>query len=171
MDSPKKLSINLPYPPFANLETRFKANGFAYTPPEKKAWMKDVARSLDEFTGYFAGIPCVKAKFLMVIERPKAHPPYIPSGIWKTQTSFYKPSRPDGDNYLKPLQDALGNAILESIKKAVGPPKKTYGAGIVDDDSNLVDVRIIKVYAKPGQEPHIKIKLTELPLIYEPDPY
>ena len=171
MDSLKSLKITLPYPPFSNLETRFLASGFAYTPKEKKDWMKTVARSLDPFTGHFAGVLCIKAKFLFVIDRPKTHPPYIPSGIWKTMTSFYKPSRPDTDNYVKPLQDSMGNAILESIKQKLGPPKKSYGAGIIDDDSNIVDLRAIKIYCQPGQEPHIKIKLTELPLIYEPDNY
>jgi len=165
----RKLTFEIPWKPFANMETRSTKAGFCYTPKEKKKFMKDISEYLEEYKGYFEGVPCLKITIMCVCERPSASPKYVPSSIWRRQVSFYKASRPDSDNYLKPLQDSLSHHIISKIRIGKSERFKIIrGSGIVDDDSCFVDTRIIKVHRKIGQDPHYKITIKELPPIYEP---
>jgi len=122
----------------------------------------------DEFGGYMEGAICIRAQFIFMCPRPKASPDHIPTGLWKKLISYYKPTRPDCDNYLKPLQDSISNHVIKTSKNKFGIVKRIWkGACIIDDDSNIVDVRAVKLYCRPDQEPSVIIKLKELPYTYE----
>lgn len=166
----KTLKFILPFAPFANQETRATKSGLMYTPKEKKDYMKKIAEFMEPWSGYFEGVKCIKAKFILVCDRPDIHPSHIPSGLWKKLSmTYYKASRPDADNFLKPLQDSMSNHIIQTKKGKNGNRIITHrGAGIIDDDSCLIDIRVIKLYRRMDQEPHIAIYLKELPNNYEP---
>ncbi len=169
MASPRKLDILLPFPPFANKETQFTKGGIAYTPKLKKEYMLMVSEYLsDEHGGSFEGVICIKVTFIFLCPRPNAKPSHIPNGLWRRLISYYKPSKPDIDNFLKPLQDSISKHVIKKSKNKFGIIKRLWrGACIIDDDSNIVDLRAIKLYCRPDQEPSVIIKLKELPYTYE----
>ena len=142
--------------------------GFMYTPKEKKKFMLSVAEYLEGNEDFFKGVACIRAKFTLVCDRPMAAPDYIDSVLWKSlSVRLYKATRPDCDNYAKPIQDSISNHIIQKTKnknKVVVAIKR--GACIIDDDSNLVDVRFVKVFRRPDEEPHIEILLKEINPIY-----
>lgn len=166
----RKLKFTLPFAPLANKETMHTTKGFSYTPKEKKDYMKLCASTMRNFKGRFAGAKCVRLTILFVCERPNLCPEGIPKALWKSLSlQFYKSSRPDADNYLKPLQDSMSNHIIEQTKnKDKEVIKRIRGANIIDDDAVLVSLRIDKVYRRIDQSPQIQIKLQELNNIYEP---
>jgi Holliday junction resolvase RusA-like endonuclease len=162
----KFLDLEITIPPFANQETR-SAGGIFYTPAEKKIYMKTVSRLLSEFKGYFEGCKWLRLKVVYVCERPAKAPIGIPPGVWATQTEFRKGTRPDADNYLKPLQDSLSNHTIEkTVNKAGHVTKLIRGAGIIDDDSHITSLIVDKIYATPGGKPRTEIKITELTMFY-----
>ena len=140
-----------------------------YTPKEKKKFMIAFSEYLDGYEYTFKGVACIRAKFVMVCDRPNAAPDYIDSAIWKSLSLvFYKATRPDCDNYAKPIQDSLSHHVIQKIlNKHKRVTSFKTGAKIIDDDSNLVDVRYVKVFRRPDQDPHIKIILKEINPIYQ----
>ena len=156
-------------PPKAQKETQF-ANGHAYTPAEKVNYMLKASKKLRPYRRKFKGNKFLAIKFIFVCPRPKACPEDLKhiKGMWKNQIRFYKPSRPDLDNYEKVIQDCLSLHVIRKVKNKAGESIMSHkGAGVVDDDSYFVKKLSIKVYAKIGEEPHIKIKIKALDPIYE----
>ena len=165
----KTLKFTLPISPLANKETMISQKGFSYTPAEKKKYMKQCAAMMANFKDRFKGVACIKLSIVFVCDRPRACPVHIPSGLWKSMSlQFYKSTRPDIDNYLKPIQDSMSNQVIEQKKNALKVViSQIKGAGIIDDDSNIVSLTAKKVYRKLSQNSHIQIKITELNYIYE----
>lgn len=164
----RKLVLKLNCDPFANQETRFLQNGIPYTPTDKRRFMSDVSDALRKHNGYFEGVKFIRAVFKCYCKRIQSKPKDIPLDIWRRQVTLYKNSKPDGDNYLKPLQDSLSNHAITSKKNKAGRYEVIKrGAGIIDDDAVLVDTRVIKLWCKPGMKPHVIIKLVEIDMIYE----
>lgn len=172
MDSPKRLKFTLPFAPVPNLETMTSKTGVSYTPGKKKEYMKLCAETMVNFKGRFAGVRFVRLTILFICDRPQVCPKGIPSALWKSNSiQLYKPTRPDADNYVKPLQDSMSHHVIESKKdKHKQVIKLIRGACIVDDDAVFVSLRVDKVFRKLDQEPQIKIKLEEINYIYEPEP-
>ena len=167
--SKRILEFELPYGPQAHKESQIHPSGkFIYTPQEKKDYMRLISDSLSDYKGYFKGCMCLRVTILFVCARPAASPSYIPSGLWDTQTEFRKGTRPDLDNYLKPLQDGMSNHIIDKIKHPkTGDVKKILtGAGVIDDDSCIVSLRADKIYAMKGRKPQMEIKIEELSIFY-----
>lgn len=168
----KYLKVRLPIAPLRNFETMVNHVGFSYTPKEKKDYMKKVSSIMSTFKGHFKGVRLIKAKFTFYIARTKVCPDYIPSGLWQTMNCFYKGTRPDTDNYVKPLQDSIGRGVIEKMYNKERELVKVFkGAGVIDDDAAIVDLRAIKVYTKRGEEPFIRIHLVEITNpIYQHEP-
>ncbi len=166
--SKRILEFDLPFPAEAHLETATTATGQMYTPAAKKVYMRKVSASLSDFKGYFKGAMCLRLTILFVCDRPVSAPHYIPPGIWKTQTEFRKGTRPDIDNYLKPLQDGMSYHVIDRIKhpKTGDIKKLVTGAGLIDDDSCIVSLRADKIYAGIGDKPRMEIKIEELSMFY-----
>ncbi len=138
-------------------------NGISYTPKEKKEYMKHLSQLMSKFKGHFKGVPLLKAKFIFYCPRPKKAPDYILPGLWQTMNPFYKGTRPDLDNYIKPLQDSLSHHIIEKLYNKDRELIKMFkGARVIDDDAAIVDLRAIKVFAQRGETPSIRIHLTEI---------
>ena len=164
-----RLEFDLPYPAEAHKESQIHPSGkFLYTPQEKKDYMRKISDSLSDFKGYFKGCMCIRLTILFVCERPTKSPEYIPSGVWNSMTEFRKGTRPDLDNYLKPLQDGMSNHVIDKIKHPkTGDIKKILtGAGVIDDDSCIVSLRADKIYSMKGHKPQMEIKLEELSYFY-----
>jgi Holliday junction resolvase RusA-like endonuclease len=162
----KVLRFKLDMPPMANKETQITRKGIAYTPTAKRDYMKRCARKLRKYKGEFAGIKFIQASFVFVCDRPKKAPDGIPADMWKKMINFYKPTRPDSDNFLKPLQDSMSHHVIQT-KKTKYLHTVIKGAKIIDDDSFLVSTKVEKVYRRLDQEPHILVKLKEINYIYE----
>jgi Holliday junction resolvase RusA-like endonuclease len=163
------LRIILNMPPKAQKETQF-ANGHAYTPAEKVHYMMKASKELRPYRRTFKGIKFLSIRFIFVCPRPKACPKDLAQvkGLWKNQITFYKPSRPDLDNYEKVIQDCLSLHVIRKVKNKAGESIMSHkGAGVVDDDSFFVHKVSTKVYARIGEKPHIKIKISALDPIYE----
>lgn len=128
-----------------------------------------VAEYLEGYEDFFKDVACIKATFVLVCERPQQSPDYILPALWKTMDLvIYKATRPDCDNYAKPIQDAISHHIIQQTKNKLGRVTSfKQGARIIPDDSNLVDVRYLKVFRKIGEESHIKIFLKEVNPIYK----
>lgn len=171
MYSPKSLKVRINIIPLRNLETMVSKTGVSYTPQEKKRYMQEISDAMKPFKGHFKGVALVKVKFMFMCPRPKSNPFHIPAGLWSSMSVFYKGTRPDIDNYVKPLQDAISLHIIQKSYNSSGELIKTIkGAGVIDDDQSIVDLRAIKLFAQRGQEPCIKIHITEIKSpIYTPD--
>lgn len=162
----KSLRFKLDMPPMANKETCVTKSGMTYTPTEKRKYMKECAKKMREHRFAFKGVKYIRATFVFVCDRPKKSPDGIPPALWRTLTNFYKPTRPDIDNFCKPLQDSMSYHIIET-KKTKYIHKIIRGAKIIDDDSNIVSLRIEKVFRRLDQEPHVLVKLKEITPTYE----
>lgn len=162
------LSFTLSLPPKANKETQF-VNGHAYTPAEKVKYMMRASKRMRKHKGKFAGVRFISIAFVFVCPRTGAVPAdlKVVSGLWKKQVSLYKPSRPDLDNYEKVIQDCLSHHTIRKIKNKEGDVIMRHkGAGVVDDDSYFVSKSSVKIYAKLGESPHIRITIKALDPVY-----
>lgn len=167
--SASTLSFSLELPPKAQKETQF-ANGHAYTPAEKINYMLKAAKLMKPYRKWFKGHKFLYIKFKFVCPRPKTCPQDLKhlKGLWKNQLTFYKPSRPDLDNYEKVIQDCLSLHVIRKVKGKNGEAIMSHkGAGVVDDDSFFVKKMSMKVYARAGESPCIKIKIKSIDPIYE----
>lgn len=162
MNSGKRiLKINLPIEPMCQKETLF-ANGHAYTPAEKREYMKKCAKLLEKHSGYFLGCRYLFIKFVFILPRPKK----VPAGSWITNLDwlnqdkeFYKNSRPDLDNYPKAIQDSMSWHV---IQKGKGNRDDITGAGVIDDDQFIVRQLTEKIYCSRNTKPRIEITIKEI---------
>ena len=171
-ESRPPLYIILDMPPTAHKETKFTTTGIAYSDPEKRKFMIEAANKLREYSKYFLGVRYIRMDVLFVCERPDTQPIVgIPKSYWNDpDLELLRCSRPDLDNYEKSLQDILSYHI---IKKRIRSKttfqvtqKEVTGAGIIDDDSCIVEKLTRKIYAKPRESARIEIKLREIDFIY-----
>ena len=81
----------------------------------------------------------LKASFLFLLPRPGRL-------IWKTKpmARLWAPGRPDTDNFCKAVMDALINMLWL-------------------DDSQIVDLRAVKMYAAGDEQAGVEIQVEELP--------
>lgn len=108
----------------------------AYDPAKSRSWKGVAAVWMRKAVG--PGLPFPGEPLALVVDayfrRPKL-PKRMGTG------RLPRPSRPDGDNLLKAVQDA-GNGILWL------------------DDAMIVDARVLKWYAAEGDAPCVELSLT-----------
>lgn len=145
----KSLKIVIPVDPQAHKETAFTKTGHVYNIKESVAYKKELLSYLSKYRGEMQYEKYIKALIIFVFKRPKA------MGVCMQEV--LKDTQPDYDNLSKPLCDVLG------AQKIFRQNKRDFlGAGVIDNDSRLCDVRCIKIYAKSGDAPHIRIYLKAL---------
>lgn len=142
------LTLTIPGQPVGKGRPRVLRNGHVYTPDRTASWeataMTMMQRAwprapLDE--------PC-QVHVLAVAQRPKRlmTKRCAPERIWRT-------TKPDGDNVLKAVCDALQKA------------------GVVRDDSVLADKRVMSLYTAIGESPCVELWLApigeRLPVLLE----
>lgn len=143
----KILRIILPVEPRAHQETRFvPGSNIVYNSKENISYKKELRSYLINYSGFFSGEEYIQALFIFAFRRPKF--------IKTRDYELIKNRKPDWDNLCKPVCDVLAShKIFRQGKKDV------YGAGVVENDSNIFDARAIKIYCNSDQLPHIRIYL------------
>src|SRR5690606_36867504 len=143
----KILRILLPVEPRAHQETRFvPGTNIVYNSKENISYKKELSSYLINYSGFFRDEEYIQALFIFAFRRPK---------LMKTREyKFTKNRKPDRTNLCKPACDVFAcHKIFWQGKKNV------YGAGVVENDSNIFDARAIKIYCNSDQLPHIRIYL------------
>lgn len=124
------INIDLPIDPVAKGRPRFTKRGIAYTPTKTKSFEKDLVRLIKQ---RYKGKPLDKALTVEVnflLKRPKS------------VKRKYPVTRPDIDNYLKALFDAMNGVVfkddslvIEVIARKKYSPTPNFGfiQVIVDD--------------------------------------
>lgn len=117
------LKFVIPITPRPQKETQF-ARGFAYTPKEKKEYMKSIVRLCRNYKDSFEDGCYLEVYW-------KFYFPPLKSSIL---TTILKNKKPDTDNLVKVVKDALSSSIIFGSKR-----KNTavYGAGVIGNDSNV----------------------------------
>lgn len=124
------IEFTLPIPPVAKERARYSKYG-AYTPARTREFSNKVA----SYAKRYAPSKLLSSPLRLYCEFHLSRP---------KKTKFNLPGvRPDNDNYLKALMDALNGIIWT-------------------DDSLICDIRSIKLYALDG--PKIKVKVEEIQL-------
>jgi Holliday junction resolvase RusA-like endonuclease len=117
----------------------------AYTPEKTRSWERDAAWIMaEEWTSDAPYDGPVRVTVVAVAARPKRlMRKRDPDGtVWRC-------SKPDGDNVLKAVADAM---VL---------------ARVIDDDVQIVDARVLSVYAAKGDGPRVDVLWTNE--LTEPD--
>ncbi len=86
----------------------------------------------------------LKLQLTIVHPRPKSRPRYIPAEEWKLKVRCWRPAKPDGDNVLKLVMDAITKSK------------------IIRDDSQIVQVSWISLTAAVDESPFVRVVLRRL---------
>lgn len=110
-----------------------------YDPPRAKAWKRNAA-AIMQVRAAGAGWEPATRPVALVLDAVFALPKDRRRG---PQERTWRPSAPDGDNLLKAVQDAA-NGVLWA------------------DDALVVDARVRKWYAAPGEPPCVELEVWEV---------
>jgi Holliday junction resolvase RusA-like endonuclease len=129
----KNVVIHVAGVPKAQPRPRFTARGHAYDPKTADAWKCRVASEYRRAGVYFEGPVFLSVTFVMPLAKRKG----------KTEERGYHCARPDVDNLLKSVMDALTMA------------------GAWKDDAQVSEVNARKVYASEGRPAGAVIQLVD----------
>lgn len=117
------LKFVIPVAPKSQKETQF-GRGFAYTPKEKKEYMLEIVKLCKNYKGSFEDGCYLEVTWKF----------YFPSLKSSPLSTTLKNKKPDTDNLVKVVKDALSSSVIFGSKR-----KKTakYGAGVIGNDSNV----------------------------------
>jgi Holliday junction resolvase RusA-like endonuclease len=132
----KNVIIHVDGVPKAQPRPRFTARGHAYDPKTAEAWKCRITSEYRRAGVYFEGPVFLTATFTMPLAKRKG----------KSEEGRYHCIRPDLDNLLKAVMDALTMA------------------GAWRDDAQVSEVSVRKVYAGEGQRAGAVIQLVDYEL-------
>jgi Holliday junction resolvase RusA-like endonuclease len=84
-------------------------------------------------------------------------PSWCPQADWDAGGRLYRPVRPDGENFLEAVQDAL-----QPGKVSVGGGGKIQTRGVLADDACVVRFTVEDLIAAVGEAPAVHVRLTVL---------
>jgi hypothetical protein len=90
--------------------------------------------------------------------RPGSRPDWCPAPEWDAGGRIYRPVRPDGENFLEAVQDAL-----QPGKVTVAGGAKITTRGVLTDDACVVRFVVEDFVAARGEAPTVHVRLTVLP--------
>lgn len=132
-----RVRLDVPGLPIAQPRQRTTKTGFNYTPTRHPSnqWKATVALAWQQSgqRGPLTGAVCLWVEF--VLPRPRTRPQKVPATVWKLASWVLHRSRPDLDNLVKSVKDAL-NGLAWS------------------DDSQVAQLHAGKRYAGRDEAPH-----------------
>ena len=142
--------------PVAYMRPRAAARGrkaTVYTPAKLEQWYQSSAVQLRLQWGATPPLTGpLRVDVVAVCARPASLPASLKSigftsASWRACTERTpKLTAPDADNFLKSALDALQRA------------------GVIHDDRLVVDARVVKCHAAPGEDPHLEVTLYAISL-------
>jgi len=135
------LTCHIPGKPVAKQRPRMTRDGHAYTPAATRQWERYAATLLGHCWHPRDPLDApVVVEIVVVLPRPKTRPNSLAAHAWMA-TGCPAIGRSDVDNFAKAGLDAM-------VK-----------AGVIVDDTRVVDLRARKVYADPGQGPGVVVTM------------
>ena len=130
--------------PVAKGRPRATKDGRVYTPAKTRSWESMAAQILALRWGSAPLLRPVGLSVMAIHARPQSRPKTISRDLWALGGQLWRPSKPDLDNIVKAVKDAMEKA------------------GVIANDSQICEVRARKAYAAKGEEPSIIIHLYEI---------
>ena len=123
-----------------------------------------VIRQWTPYRGLIAAHAPVQAVVLCVSERPAertrtgkaaSRPDWMPAAAWKSGERWFRPVRPDAENFAEAVFDAM-----QAPTKVRGTPGAL--AYPLPDDGQVVDFRVVDIVAARGEAPRTVVGLRVL---------
>jgi Holliday junction resolvase RusA-like endonuclease len=114
----------------------------------------------------YAPIPAhtpVALSVTFVSERQKSRPAWCPPSVWASGEAFLRPVRPDLENMLEAVQDAMMPQEIRTRSGRLACP------GVMEDDASVVLLEnLLDVVAGVSQSPGVLVRLRLLPSLAVP---
>lgn len=153
----RPLLLVLPEPCAAS-HARF-GNGRGYH-DEKYATWREAAAATIAARWTWATIPAhtpVALRVTCLSKRPRERPDWCPDESWASGGRLFRPVRPDGENFLEAVQDAL-----QPGKVTVAGGGKITTRGVLADDACVVRFLVDDLLAAVGEKPAVLVQLRVL---------
>lgn len=148
--------IRLP-PPVPASHVRRTASGAWYTAEPYASWRRAAEVLVRSAWASPALVGPVSLHVWAVSVRPEKRPAWVPAAAWKTGARLHRPKRPDLENFLEGVADAL--QVPRHLRSL--PHHQVRGYPLWDD-GQVVHIEAWDLVGALGEEPHTLVDVREV---------